>query len=73
MAGVGSACLFAGLLTAVYAAAASIYGVRSGHQGFVVSGWRAVYCLAALMVCATAVLQAAFLRSDFSYALVEQG
>ena len=73
MAGVGSACLFAGLLTADYAAAASIYGVRSGQRGFVVSGRRAVYCLAALMVGATAVLQAAFLRSDFSYALVAEG
>ena len=70
---VGSACLFAGLLTALYAAGASIYGVRSGRRQFVVSGRRAVYCLAALMVGATAILQAAFLRSDFSYALVAEG
>ena len=73
MAGVGSACLFAGLLTALYAATASIYGVRSGRRQFVVSGRRAVYCLAALMVGATAILQSAFLRSDFSYALVAEG
>ena len=73
MPGVGSACLFAGLLTALYAAGASLYGVRSGRRQFVVSGRRAIYCLAGLMVAATAVLQAAFLRSDFSYALVAEG
>jgi len=39
----------------------------------VVSGRRAIYCLAGLMVGATAVLQSAFLRSDFSYALVAEG
>jgi len=73
VAGVGSACLFAGLLTTLYAAAASIYGARTGRRDLVVSGRRAIYCLAALMVGATAVLQAAFLRSDFSYALVADG
>ena len=73
MAGIGSACLFAGLLTTLYAAAASIYGVRTGRRAFVVSGRRAIYCLAGLMVAATAVLQLAFLRSDFSYALVAEG
>ena len=73
MAGVGFACLFAGLLTALYAAVASVYGVRSGRRQFVVSGRRAMYCLAALMVGATAILQSAFLRSDFSYALVAEG
>src|ERR687893_422437 len=73
MPGLGSACLFAGLLTALYAACASIYGVRTGRREFVVSGRRAIYCLAGLMVVATAVLQSAFLRSDFSYALVAEG
>src|SRR5918998_779480 len=73
MAGVGSAFLTVGLLTALYAAGASVYGAVSGRRSFVVSGRRAIYCLAALMVGATAVLQAAFLRSDFSYALVAEG
>jgi cytochrome c-type biogenesis protein CcmF len=73
VAGVGSACLLAGLLTTLYAAAASVYGARSGRRELVVSGRRAIYCLAALMVASTAVLQAAFLRSDFSYALVAEG
>ncbi|HEX2233895.1 MAG TPA: cytochrome c biogenesis protein CcsA, partial [Thermoleophilaceae bacterium] len=72
MAGVGSACLTVGLLTALYAAGASIAGARTGRREWVVSGRRAIYCLALLMVGATAVLQAAFLRSDFSYALVAE-
>jgi cytochrome c-type biogenesis protein CcmF len=72
MAGVGSACLFVALLTALYAAGASLYGVRSGRGEFVVSGRRAVYCLAGLLVAAVAILQSAFLRSDFSYALVAE-
>ena len=73
MADVGSACLFVGLLTALYAAGASLYGARAGRAEFVISGRRAIYCLGALMICATAILQSAFLRSDFSFALVAEG
>jgi cytochrome c-type biogenesis protein CcmF len=73
VAGVGSACLVIGLLTALYAAGASLYGARSGRLEWVTSGRRAIYCLAALMVTAFAILEAAFLRSDFSYALVAEG
>jgi cytochrome c-type biogenesis protein CcmF len=73
VAGLGSACLTVGLLTALYAAAASIYGARSGNRAAVVSGRRAIYCVAALMVTATVVLQSAFLRSDFSFKLVAEG
>ncbi len=73
MAGVGSACLTVALLTAVYAVAASIYGARTGSRRWVTSGRRAIYCLAALTVTAFAILESAFLRSDFSYALVAEG
>jgi cytochrome c-type biogenesis protein CcmF len=73
MAGVGSACLAVGLLTAAYAFAASVYGARSGSRRWVLSGRRAMYCLAGLMVTAFAILESAFLRSDFSYALVAEG
>jgi cytochrome c-type biogenesis protein CcmF len=73
VAGVGSACLTVGLLTALYAAGASVYGGVTGRRQWVISGRRAVYCLAALCVAAFAVLEAAFLRSDFSYALVAEG
>ena len=73
MAGLGSACLVVALLTAGYAAAASLYGARTHKRAWVVSGRRAIYCLAGLTVTATVVLQAAFLRSDFSFKLVAEG
>ncbi|MGE5636749.1 MAG: heme lyase CcmF/NrfE family subunit [Nocardioidaceae bacterium] len=72
MAGVGSACLAVGLLTALYAAGASLYGGLRGARRWAVSGRRAIYCLAALMVGAFAILEGAFVRSDFSYALVAE-
>jgi cytochrome c-type biogenesis protein CcmF len=73
MAGLGSACLAVGLFTALYASGASLYSVRGGGSQWVVSGRRAMYCLAGLMIGAVAILQAAFLRSDFSFALVAEG
>jgi cytochrome c-type biogenesis protein CcmF len=73
VAGVGSACLAAALLTALYAIAASLYAAKDGRRAWATSARRAVYCLAALMVGAFAILEAAFLRSDFSYALVAEG
>ncbi len=73
MAGVGSACLAVGLLTAVYAAVASVLGAVRGRREWVSSGRRAVYCLAALCLAAFAILESAFLRTDLSYALVAQG
>ena len=41
MAGLGSACLLVGLLTALYAAGVSVYGARTGNRGAVASGRRA--------------------------------
>jgi cytochrome c-type biogenesis protein CcmF len=73
VAGVGSACLVVALLTAVYAVGASLYGARTGRREWVTSGRRAIYCIAALCVIAFGVLEAAFLRSDFSFALVAEG
>src|SRR6188472_1765725 len=73
MAVVGSACLAVALLTAAYAVGASLYGARNGRREWVTSGRRAIYCLAGLCVAAFAILESAFLRSDFSYALVAEG
>jgi cytochrome c-type biogenesis protein CcmF len=73
VAGVGSACLAIALLTALYAVAASIHGARSGKREWVTSGRRAIYCVAALCVSAFVILEAAFLRSDFSFRLVAEG
>ena len=73
MAGVGSAALVVALLTALYAVGASIFGARTGRREWVVSGRRAIYCVAGLCVLAFAILESAFLRSDFSFRLVAEG
>ena len=72
MAGVGSACLAVALLTAAYAVAASLYGARTRQRAWVTSGRRAIYCIAGLCVIAFGGLESAFLRSDFSFALVAE-
>jgi cytochrome c-type biogenesis protein CcmF len=67
---VGKACLVVGLLTALYAVGAAVYGARGGGQRWVVSARHAIYALAGLLVTAFVILEAAYLRSDFSYELV---
>jgi cytochrome c-type biogenesis protein CcmF len=66
----GRAALSLALLIAVYGIAASLYGARTGRRPWVDSGRRAVYALAAVLTVAFVVLEAAFLRSDFSFAVV---
>ncbi|MGH2969993.1 MAG: heme lyase CcmF/NrfE family subunit, partial [Solirubrobacteraceae bacterium] len=66
----GKACLILALGTCLYGIAASLYGARSGRREWVASGRCAVYALAGTIALAFAILQAAFLRSDFSFALV---
>jgi cytochrome c-type biogenesis protein CcmF len=70
MAQLGRALLVIGLMVALYGITASLYGARSGQAEFVQSGRRCVYALAALMTFAFAILEAAFLRSDFSFNVV---
>jgi len=67
---VGKACLILALGTCLYGIAASLYGARSSRREWVASGRRAVYALAGTAGLAFVILQAAFLRSDFSFALV---
>jgi cytochrome c-type biogenesis protein CcmF len=72
MATLGRACLILALAVAVYGAAASVYGARTGRRDWVDSGRRSVYALAALALIAFAILEVAFLRSDFHYTTVAQ-
>ena len=75
----GKACLILALALSVYGIAASVYGATrpagpgaggwTGSQ-WVASGRRAVYALAGVLLAAFAILELAFLRSDFSFALV---
>ncbi|WP_028061540.1 heme lyase CcmF/NrfE family subunit [Candidatus Solirubrobacter pratensis] len=67
---VGQACLIVALACAVYGVLASLYGVRSGRREWVASGRRAVYAMAGSTAVAFLILEAAFERSDFGFALV---
>src|SRR5919106_1451666 len=66
---VGSACLILALLVALYAGGAALVGTR-GDRRWVDSSRRAVYAVAGLLTIAVVILEAAFLRSDFSFRLV---
>ncbi|MET1018628.1 MAG: cytochrome c biogenesis protein CcsA, partial [Microterricola sp.] len=70
MALAGSSCLAVALAICVYGIGASLYGARAGRRDYVASGRRAVYALAGVLAVAMALLQAAFVRSDFSFELV---
>src|SRR4051794_27946885 len=66
----GRALLIVALAIAVYGAAASLYGVRANRREWGDPGRRAVYALAGTLLPAFAILEIAFLRSDFSSQLV---
>src|SRR5918992_987241 len=70
MASAGFLSLVAALAICLYGIGASLYGARSGRREYVASGRRAVYALAGVLAVAMAILQAAFVRSDFSFELV---
>ena len=65
----GSALLAAALLGALYAAGAAVHGGRTGDRRWVDSSRRAVYAMAACSP-GGGDLEVAFLRNDFSFALV---
>jgi cytochrome c-type biogenesis protein CcmF len=66
----GQGCLILALGVCLYGIGASLYGARTGRREWVASGRRAVYALAGTAAVAFVILEAAFLRSDFSFALV---
>jgi cytochrome c-type biogenesis protein CcmF len=70
MAGLGFACLLLALAVCLYGIGASLYGARRGRVEFSDSGRRAVYALACVLTVAFAVLELAFLRSDFAFKTV---
>ena len=66
----GQACLIVALACAVYGAGASLYGARTRKRQFVASGRRAVYAMAGATAVAFAILELAFVNSDFEFAVV---
>jgi cytochrome c-type biogenesis protein CcmF len=65
----GKACLILALAICAYGIGASLYGARARRREWVDSGRRSVYALAGVVTLAFVILEAAFLRSDFSFAL----
>jgi cytochrome c-type biogenesis protein CcmF len=70
MAVVGRALLIVAFAVALYGIGASLYGHLSGLRAWVDSGRRAVYAMAGVLTLAFAILELAFLRSDFSFSVV---
>ena len=68
----GAACLIAAPFACLYAIVAAIAGARRRDRRLVDSSRRAIYALCALLTVCVIVLEAAFLRSDFSVALVAE-
>jgi cytochrome c-type biogenesis protein CcmF len=68
--GFGRAILVLGLLLSVYAVFAALRGTGGGGREWVSSARHAVYALATLLTLAVVVLEASYLRSDFSFGLV---
>jgi cytochrome c-type biogenesis protein CcmF len=70
----GRALLILALAVSVYGIGANLYAVRLGVDGrgaaWAASGRRAMWAVAGLLTLAFAILEAAFLRSDFSFSLV---
>src|SRR5919106_1369215 len=66
----GAACLIAAPFACLYAVGAGLLGARRDDRRLVDSSRRAVYALCALLTVCVVVLEAAFLRSDFSVELV---
>ena len=70
MIGLGAAALFAALPAAAYAGGAALAGRRDAR--WAESSRRAIYALCALLTVGVVLLEAAFLRSDFSLRVVAE-
>jgi cytochrome c-type biogenesis protein CcmF len=68
----GRVLLATALAIEAYGIGASVYGIRTRREQWVESGRRAVFALAAVLTLAFAILEVAFLRSDFSLAVVAE-
>jgi len=67
MAFAGRIALVLALAVTLYGIAAALYGARRGRRDWVDSARRSVYCLAAVLTVAMAILEVAFIRNDFAY------
>ena len=72
MTSLGPLLLAGALAIEAYGIGVSLYGVLARRSAWVESGRRAVYALAGVLTLAFAILVAAFVRSDFSLAVVAE-
>lgn len=66
----GRACLILALGVAVYGVGAGVYAGRTQDRNWAASARRAVYTMAGLATLAFAILEIAFIRSDFHFSTV---
>ena len=69
---VGTAALVVGLGTALWAVGAGAHAGRTGERRWAVSARRAIYALLGLLALCMVLLEAAYIRSDFTFELVTQ-
>jgi cytochrome c-type biogenesis protein CcmF len=67
---IGSAALICAFITAIYAIAASLTGVRTGRPELVLSARRAILCVAGLMILCVVIIELAYIRTDLHFGLV---
>ena len=72
MATVGRALLILAFAVALWGVVASLAGARLRRPELAESGRRAIYALALLTTAAFVILEAAFLRSDFTFVTVTE-
>jgi cytochrome c-type biogenesis protein CcmF len=67
----GRACLILALVACAYGIGAAVHAARTGRREWAASARRSVYALAGFLTIAFVVLETAFLRSDFSFSVVQ--
>jgi cytochrome c-type biogenesis protein CcmF len=67
---VGRACLIIAFVVSIYGVGAAIHGARPGNRRFAESARRSVYAIAGLVTFSFAILEGAFLTSNFSFVTV---
>jgi cytochrome c-type biogenesis protein CcmF len=72
MADLGRGLIFLAFAVALYGIGASLYGALTGRRQWVTSGRRSVYALGGLTTTAFVILEVAFLRSDFTFDVVQR-
>ena len=66
----GRVCILTAFAVALYVVGAGIYGARTGKREWSVSARRGMYVIAALTITSFAILEYAYVTSDFAFSLV---